>query len=137
VEQPLFIPAPAPRLAAVPTSVPDLPIPAQPDLKREKPTQVVADKPIQKVSRRPISIVKPTYPERAEDRQISGYVDFEFTVQPDGSVGDPKVTAEVPEGYGFASAAQKVFPRWKFAPEMVNGKAVPTKAFYRFSFKLQ
>jgi TonB family protein len=83
-----------------------------------------------------MSIVKPEFPARAEDRQISGYVDFEFTVLPDGSVGNPKVTAEVPEGYGFAAAAQKVFPRWKFAPEMVDGKAVPTQAYYRFSFKL-
>ena len=117
--------------------MPDLPIPAQPDLKREpKVTQVVADKPVAKVSRHPLKIVPPEYPSRADDRQIEGYVDFEFTVLPDGSVGNPKVTAEVPEGYGFAGAAQKVFPRWKFAPELVNGTAVPTQAFYRFSFKL-
>jgi protein TonB len=97
---------------------------------------VAVDKPIAKVSRRPVSIVQPTYPERADERQIEGYVDFEFTVQTDGTVANPKVTAEVPEGYGFANAALKVFPKWKFKPEEIDGKAVPTQAFYRFSFKL-
>jgi len=106
------------------------------NLKRQPAQTVVADKPIAKVSRRPISIVRPEYPPRADDRQIEGYVDFEFTVLTDGSVGNPKVTAEVPEGYGFANAAEKVFPKWKFAPELENGKPVPTQAFYRFSFKL-
>jgi protein TonB len=127
----------APRIVNVPTTVADLPIPAQPELKRQPAQVVTAPKPIEKVSRRPISIVPPAYPDRAEDRQIEGYVDFEFTVEPDGSVGNPKITAEVPEGYGFAAAAQRVFPKWKFKPEVVDGKPVPTQAYYRFSFKIK
>lgn len=89
-----------------------------------------------KVSRHPISVVPPLYPERAEENQIEGYVDFEFTVEPDGSVGHPIVEMEVPEAYGFADAAVKVFPKWAFAPEIINGVPVPAPAYYRFSFKL-
>ena len=97
---------------------------------------VVAEKPQVTINPKPVAIAKPTYPDRAEDRQIEGYVDFDFTIEPDGSVGDPKVIAEVPEGYGFAGAALKVFPKWKFQPKEVNGKAVPAPARYRFSFRL-
>jgi TonB family protein len=85
---------------------------------------------------RPASIVTPRYPAAAEDDQVQGYVDFEFVVEPDGSVGDPRVTTEMPEAYGLADAAVKVFPQWKFTPVSVNGATVPTKAYYRFSFRL-
>jgi hypothetical protein len=30
----------------------------------------------------------------------------------------------------------KVFPQWRFQPEIVDGKPVAVQAFYRFSFKL-
>lgn len=86
---------------------------------------------------RPASIVSPRYPTAAEDNQIEGYVDFEFVVESDGTVGDPKVVAEMPEAYGLADAAVKVFPLWKFTPQAVNGSAVAAKAYYRFSFKLR
>jgi TonB family protein len=86
---------------------------------------------------KPSSIVTPYYPNGAEDDQVQGYVDFEFVIEPDGSVGDPKVTAEMPEAFGFADAAIKVFPKWKFTPQTVDGATVPTKAYYRFSFKLR
>jgi len=85
---------------------------------------------------KPASIVTPYFPTAAEDDQVSGYVDFEFVIEPDGSVGEPRVTTEMPEAYGFADAAVKVFPKWKFTPATVNGATVPTKAYYRFSFKL-
>ena len=68
---------------------------------------------------------------------MAGYVDFEFTVTEEGKVGNPKVIAEEPKGYGFADSAMKVFPRWRFQPEIVDGKPVATQAFYRFSFKIQ
>jgi len=67
---------------------------------------------------------------------VEGYVDFEFTVTVDGKVGNPKITAEEPKGYGFAESALKVFPQWRFQPEIVDGKPVPTRAFYRFTFKI-
>ena len=84
-----------------------------------------------------MSVIKPYYPAIAEDDEIEGYVDFKFVIEPDGSVGDAKVMAEAPEGYGLADAALKVFPKWKFLPKTVDSKPVSAPASYRFSFKLR
>jgi TonB family protein len=87
------------------------------------------------VNPKPLMIVRPDYPAKAESSNVEGYVDFEFTIEPDGSVGDPKVVSEIPQGYGFAASAEAVFPRWKFSPRLVAGKPVPISARYRFSFR--
>lgn len=84
----------------------------------------------------PIAKVMPLYPERAIERDISGYVDFIFTLMPDGSVVDPQVIDEVPEGYGFANAAAKVFDRWRFQPDthaLASGSSIMR---YRMNFRL-
>jgi protein TonB len=77
------------------------------------------------------------YPERALDAGQAGYVDFTFTIEPDGSVGNLKMVEEVPSGYGFAAAAEKAFPKWRFEPKLVDGKPVPAPARYRVSFLLK
>ena len=97
---------------------------------------VTEDKPQITLNPKPISRTPPKYPDRAEDRQISGYVDFDFTIEPDGTVGDPRVVAEVPDGIGFAEAAKKAFPKWRFKPMMKDGHPVAAPAHIRVSFKL-
>ena len=87
-------------------------------------------------SRRPRSVVPPLYPEYAMNRQMEGFVDFEFTIEPDGSVANPKVIREFPEHAGFAANAKQVFGSFTFAPDMVNGVPVATPARYRMAFKL-
>jgi protein TonB len=79
----------------------------------------------------------PSYPTKAVQGHVSGHVDFTFTLQPDGSVADAKVVDEVPTDLGFAEAALRVFPHWKFPPKMVNGVAVAVPAKYRFTYILQ
>src|SRR3569833_2940815 len=69
-----------------------------------------------RIAGHPVFKAAPVYPDRALDRGISGYIDFAFTTSPDGSVVDPEVIAEVPEGYGFAAAATQAFRRWRFEP---------------------
>jgi TonB family protein len=86
---------------------------------------------------RPIKRGNVFYPERALDAGRAGYVDFTFTIEPDGSVGDLKMIQEVPIGFGFATAAEKAMPTWRFEPKLVDGKPVPTLAHYRFSFQLK
>jgi periplasmic protein TonB len=86
---------------------------------------------------RPASVVHPLYyPRLAEEKHIEGFVDFEFTIAPDGSVVDPRITREEPANFGFAQAAAQVFGYWKFPPDIVNGVAVSTPARYRMSFIL-
>jgi TonB family protein len=77
------------------------------------------------------------YPERAGDMGRTGYVDFDFIIEPDGTVGDPRVVAEVPDGVGFAAAAKKAFPQWRFHPMMKDGHPIAAPAHIRVTFKLQ
>ena len=88
-------------------------------------------------SRKPKTVVPPQYPDREASRGIEGFVDFEFTIQPDGSVSNPRVMKEFPENHGFAKNAEKVFARFTFAPDLVNGVPVATQAQYRMAFKLR
>jgi hypothetical protein len=81
-------------------------------------------------------VVKPDYPLCAELRHLSGIVDFQFTLEADGSVGDLKLLQEVPAGFGFAEAAIAVFPKWQFLPKLVDGKPVASTAYYRFTSKI-
>ena len=85
---------------------------------------------------RPTVQIRPEYPQSALKAQLQGFVDLDFVLKADGSVADATVAAEVPQGYGFAAAATKVFPRWKFVPVMIDGKAITTGAHYRLSFGL-
>ncbi len=76
------------------------------------------------------------YPDRAADAGQQGYVDFDFIIEPDGTVGDPHVISELPPGYGFAASAIKAFPKWRFKPMLKDGVPIAAPARIRVSFKL-
>jgi outer membrane biosynthesis protein TonB len=86
-------------------------------------------------SERLVTAVKPVYPGCAELMRIAGTVDFQFILQPDGSVTAIKLLQEVPIGFGFADTANAVFGQWKFKPRIVDGKAVASTEYYRFTWK--
>jgi protein TonB len=86
---------------------------------------------------RPLAFVRPEYPAGAETSRIEGYVDFAFTINQDGSVSQPKVLAEIPQGVGFADAASAALLKWRFSPTITDGEAVETPASFRFTFKLK
>ncbi len=71
----------------------------------------------------PIVKVAPTYPRRAAQRGIEGYVVVEFTVSTLGTVIDPKVIESDPPGV-FDSAAINAASKFKYKPKMVNGVPV-------------
>ena len=71
----------------------------------------------------PIVKVAPTYPRRAQQRGIEGYVVVEFTVTELGTVADPVVIEAEPPGM-FDSAAVDAVLRFKYRPQMSEGKAV-------------
>jgi len=85
----------------------------------------------------PISRGGLVYPDKAVDQGINGYVDFNFVIEPDGSVGDTQVIAEMPRAMAFAAAARKAFQTWKFQPKIVDGTAIAAPARIRVSFKLK
>jgi protein TonB len=136
---PLFRPAQTPSLPKLTTEVPALPIPPFDEIRRAPETVVSVAPPA------PPDIVNPSpvqrggimYPLKARIADKTGYVDLRFTIEPNGSVGDLRVIAEVPPGYGFADAAEKAFATWRFQPRLMNGKPAAASAIYRVTFRLR
>ncbi len=151
----IFMPKPAPKITTVSSITPEIAPPIQENLTRgpvlfpqlakvapaAKPLAEEAgsgDQPesTDSLDRRPTWNPKPAYPQIAENAQIEGYVDFEFNISADGSVGNPHLVAEVPQGHGFAQAAREALLAWKFAPVSDDPASKQDTAFYRFRFKL-
>jgi protein TonB len=71
----------------------------------------------------PLVRVDPTYPIRAKERGIEGWVQVEFTISPRGTVIDPRIVAYEPSSI-FNQAALRAIRRWKYNPKIVDGKPV-------------
>jgi protein TonB len=71
----------------------------------------------------PIVKVQPTYPRRALDRGIEGWVIVEFTVAANGSVRDPFVVDAKPKKI-FDRAALKAVSKFKYKPRVIDGETV-------------
>jgi TonB family protein len=82
------------------------------------------------VASKPIHIVRPEYPAKADDQRMIGYVAVDFTIEPDGSVSDPKIVQSFPDGV-FDKSTLAVFPRWKFEPPV---EPVSNKGHYLFRY---
>ena len=80
--------------------------------------------------------IPPVYPSRALRSGIEGVVTVEFTIGVDGSVKDPKIVKAKPPKI-FDKAVLKAITRWKFNPDMVNGKPVEKRARQDVKFKLR
>jgi protein TonB len=81
-----------------------------------------------------VTFVTPTYPQEALDRYISGWVDLEFTVTPQGKVADITVLAAEPTGM-FEHAARGALARNRYLPVMRDGVAVVQRVRIRVRFK--
>ena len=134
----IFHPEETPVLKNFDTSTSVLPLPPEQNFDRhpEKVPTALTSQPPVITDPQPIYRGGLDYPERAAEAGREGYVDFNFIIEPDGSVGDPVVVAEVPDHLGFAAAARKAFPHWKFKPMMKDGRPVAAPARYRITFKL-
>lgn len=80
--------------------------------------------------------IPPQYPPAARLRRVEGYVELEFTIGADGQVSDPEVLHAEPAEV-FEQAALAAIARWRFEPERRDGRPVPIRASYRFSFRLR
>jgi protein TonB len=72
----------------------------------------------------PLVQVPPMYPQRAQSRGIEGWVLIEFDISPAGQVLNPRVIDADPAGI-FDRAALRAIERWKYKPQIVDGKPVP------------
>ena len=81
-----------------------------------------------------VQFVPPTYPEEALQRNISGWVDVEFTVTAEGKVTDITMVAGEPSGV-FDRAARSALARSRYQPMMRDGVPVAQRARIRERFK--
>ncbi len=71
----------------------------------------------------PLVRVDPVYPPKAQKRGIEGWVDFEFTIGPAGTVENAKVIGSHPKGV-FERSALRAVRRYRYNPKIVDGKPV-------------
>ncbi len=71
----------------------------------------------------PLVRIPATYPQRAVQRGIEGYVILRFVVTETGSVEDPEVLRAEPPDVFERSAIRAVL-RWKYQPQIKDGKPV-------------
>ena len=85
----------------------------------------------------PMRKVPATYPDRALQRGIEGYVVLEFTVNETGSVVDSVVVESEPAGIFDRSAIQAA-SKFNYRPRVDDGKSVRTEGVrHRFEYKLE
>lgn len=83
----------------------------------------------------PLVRIPPEYPMSARAKQTEGYVILRFTVTETGSVASPEVLRSEPPGI-FDRAATRAVLRWKYQPQIVDGKPASVVTFTRITFEM-
>ena len=78
--------------------------------------------------------VSPLYPPGAQAQRLGGWVDVQFMVAPDGSVGDASIVGAQPVGV-FEHAALDAVRHWRYQPVTQDGHAVSQRARVRVLFE--
>lgn len=85
----------------------------------------------------PLVNVQPSYPTRAAQRGIEGWVQVRFVVTAEGGVRDVEVVDAEPPNI-FNSSAIRAAERFRFQPRVVGGEAVDVPGVqYVFRFQLE
>jgi protein TonB len=113
---------------------------ADPNAVRTARTQLVelqvaleSAKPIPASAMKVKSYAKPVYPPRALDRGMEGWVDVEFTVEPDGSVSHVSVAAASHDQF-FRKEAVAAVEQWKFEPRVFMNRPIAQRSYTRIRF---
>lgn len=84
----------------------------------------------------PMVIIQPRYPRKAAMEGIEGWVKFKFTIAPDGSPINVELVDAQPRRI-FERDARRAIYKWKFKPNVVDGKAVEQhNMIYTMQFQL-
>jgi len=83
----------------------------------------------------PLVRVPPDYPPGPLSKRIEGFVLLRFVVNETGAVEDPEVMRAEPAGL-FDRAAQRAVMRWKYQPQIRDGKPARVVTMTRVVFKL-
>lgn len=80
-----------------------------------------------------VKFVEPDYPVAAATQKVSGWVDMDFTVLKDGSVGAIQIISAQPGGL-FDDAARNAVGKWRFVPVERDGVVVEQRVRMRLRF---
>jgi len=84
----------------------------------------------------PLMVVQPTYPFRAQMKEIEGFVLVQFSVRENGTVKNPIVIDSEP-GSMFDEAALSAVSKFKFIPRQVAGDPIGVENIrLKFAFRL-
>lgn len=84
----------------------------------------------------PLVRISPQYPRNAARDRIEGWVDFEVTINPDGTVRSARPIKAQPRGV-FEAAGMQAILKWKFKPKVVDGKGVESKGIQHIDFNME
>jgi protein TonB len=87
-------------------------------------------------SLRRLEYVAPKFPLATRNRNMSGWVELEFTVQTDGSTADIVVTNSSPRKT-FDAAATNAVREWRYQPVIRDGKSIDQRVAVRIRFSDQ
>ncbi len=103
---------------------------------RSAPIRAAPKRPKIDTNVKPTLRIPPVYPPRALRSGIEGVVTVEFTITADGSVKDAEVVKAKPPKI-FNKAVLTAIAKWKFNPDIVNGKPVAKRARQDVKFTIQ
>lgn len=83
----------------------------------------------------PLVRIPAEYPMNALAKRQEGFVELRFTVTEAGTVEDPEVIRAFPEGV-FERAALRAVRKWKYQPQMVEGRPRAVITYTRVRFEL-
>ena len=83
----------------------------------------------------PLVRIPANYPVSALTKRIEGFVEMRFTVTETGAVANPEVLRASPPGV-FDRAARRAVLKWKYQPQMVDGKPTAVITYTRLVFQL-
>jgi TonB family protein len=88
---------------------------------------------VQHLTRAPGSGVNPLYPDRAQQENVEGFVEFRIAVDATGKPTRIELTGETPAGYGFGENARRAVETWTFKNEDGHTRT----GTYRLTFRLK
>lgn len=83
-----------------------------------------------------LKAVAPRYPRRAQQRDLSGWVELFFTVTPSGATANIEVRRSEPEAV-FDNAAVEAVEKWVFEPVEYRGQVINQRAAAKLVFRLE
>lgn len=81
-----------------------------------------------------VNVAPPVYPRRAEIRDVSGWVELEFTVTANGETADIEVLRANPRKI-FDKSAVEAVQQWTFEPRVYRGQPIDQRSAARLVFQ--